>query len=543
MSLTTAGVQRAIMPSAWGSPVYRFDPKDTTTPHYTIFTNDAGMVIDLVDDVTEQTNRWYGTGITPKGVRIRNIRYPGLMKAKAAPYPIAGGTSFSLGTTDADTINGDGITVLQIKLQQMSYYGWGNPITGVFDETTAEAVIRLKADVNLTVNGTMTVKAWNRLWDIDATGFSINGAKRFPLLADPRTEKFLYSASGAVIGLNPDFDAKVLPREREIDFGPNVTKQQMIDWCRGDQARSAGKNLSGTITLTDFGVWAGQWNGSDAATLNRDDSTGYPGRPDLIVPLTDVRPGRNAWLPLVDGGTLVHIAGVQLRRNGTSVTATLTVDTQARDFLELAALKKRNRDARRDIRREWYAANRSSKPSGNMTPRDEFFGRLHQVEHVTGGAWHVYPMPAGQSGMINRVHIQTYDAETPFAMVIIAEAHSEEQLERELERRIPNPLAAVPDGTPPWWEQDKNKKWFRDRTLLYAAGTHEQPCGYWPGKHTDAKGDTTTAPVTGEWIYDNPFPYLTGEFAPGVVWMGFWAPADTKIKPGQQLWAQEDDVN
>jgi hypothetical protein len=545
MSLTTDGVQRTIMPAEWGSSTYRFDVKDTTTPHCTIFTDDTRMVVDLVDDAATRTNRWFGTGITPEGVRIRNIRYPGLVQGTPAPYPMTGGASFTLGTTDADTINGDGITVMQIKLQQMSYFGWDNPITGTFDEVTAEAVMRLKADVRLTVNGTMTQTAWDRLWDVGKTGFSLNGAKVFPLVADTRTEKFLYSATGAVIGRNPDYDPTVFPNERVIDFGTGMTKQQMVDWCRGEQARAnVEKNWTGTITLYDLGCWSGQWNGSDAATLRPDPSTGYAGRPDLIMSLRDVRAGMNAWLPLFDGGTLVHIASVKLTRNGPSTTAVLTVDTQARDAREIAMILERDAEASRDVRHEWYAANRSSKPTGGMVPRDEFFGRLQAAQKLKGGQWNAFPVPAGQAGTINRIHVQLTNSKAAFGMVILAEGHGAGQVERELARRIGDPLAAVPDGTDAWWEKDSNANWFRnrDRGLLYAAGTHDQPCGYWPKKHTDAQGNTTGAPITGEWIYDPQVSYLTGVYQPGVVWVAIWPDRDCTVKAGQLLWAQENDV-
>lgn len=532
MSLGTDGTQRTIMPTTWGGPVWGFGVKDTTTKHLTIYTDDARMVVDLHNDAAEQPNRWFGTGVTPDGVRIRNIRYPGLQQGPPAPYPMAGGAGFGSGTTDADTLTGDGITVLQIKLQEMSYYGWTNPVTGTYDAITVAAVKRLQADVNRPVTGAMTTTTWNRLFDIGATGFSLNGARVFPLLADPATEPWLYSANGSIVARNPAYDPSVLPVERHIDFGSGMTKQQMVDWCRGDQARSSAKNWVGQITLNDFGPIAGEHNPGDTPLTDDD---------PRIMSHRDIRPGMNAWLPLFDGGTLVHISGVRPQRNDTNRSCVLTVDTQARDRLEIAAVLDRDTEARRDPRREWYASNRAAKPSGNMVPRDEFFGRLQQKITLPGDKWTAFPVPAGQSGQINRVHIQLVNAAAAFAMVILGEGRSDEQVAKQLNRRIDNPLAAVADGAEAWFEKDSNAGWFRDRTLLYAAGTHDQPCGYWPRKHTNAAGNTTSAAVTGEWIYDSPFPYLTGTYAPGVVWVAIYPDRDTHIKAGQILWAQEDD--
>ena len=179
-----------------------------------------------------------------------------------------------------------------------------------------------------------------------------------------------------------------------------------------------------------------------------------------------------------------------------------------------------------------------------MVPRDEHFGRLQQAIDAKGGEWTAFPMPAGQSGTINRVHVQLVNAKTPFAMVILASGHSAKQVERELDRRIGDPLAPVPDGADAWWEKDSNADWFRNRErgLLYAAGTHDQPCGYWPRKHTNAKSKTTSAPVTGEWMFDPHVTYMTGVDQPGVVWVAIRPQDDTTIKAGQIIWAQEDDV-
>lgn len=531
MSLATDGTQRAIMPAEWGSSTWTFEPKNTTDIDCTIYTDDNRMVLNLVSDAAEQPNRWFGTGTTPEGVRVRNIRYPGLMQGPPAAYPIAGGAPFGSGTTDADTINGDGITVLQIKLQQMSYFGWSNPITGVYDANTVAAVKRMQVDVGMTtINGIMSETAWDRLFDITATGFSLNGARVFPLLEDPRVRKYNYSSNGSVIGLNPLYDSSVVPVERHIDFGAGMTKQQMVDWCRGDQARSAGSNWVGQITLNEFGLIAGEHNPGDAPLVDGD---------PRIMSHRDIRPGMNAWLPLFDGGTLVHISGAKPQRSGPNRSVVLTVDTQARDRLEIAAVLARNTEARRDPRREWYASNRARRPSGNMIPRDEFFGRLFQALELEGDEWNVFPMPAGQTGTINRVHVELVSAKAAFAMAITAEKITP----AEWRRRIGNPLAAVGDGEDQWWEKDKNNGLFRNRTMLYAAGTADQPCGYWPRKHTNAAGDTTAADITGEWLYDNPIPYITGPYDQGVVWVAIYPDRDTKVKAGQLLYAQEDDVN
>jgi len=525
MSQDANGLQRTIMPETWGGAYWTFAQKDYTTKHCTIYLDDATAVPSLVDDAAEQPNAWYGNGVTPDGVKWRNAKYPGLQQGPTPAYPMAGGVSFGSGTTDADTITGDDITVLQIKLQQESYYGWTNPVTGAYNDDTVAAVKRLQADVHLAVTGVMTTTAWDRLWDIDATGWSLNGAKVFPLLEDPAVRVYDYSSNGSIVGVNDARDPRILRVERDIDFGAAITKPEAIDWCRGQQARADGKNWTGTIRLNGFGVISGEHNPGDAPLVDDD---------PRILSNRDVRPGWNAWLPQFDGGALVHISGVDFDADG----ATLTVDSQARDLLEVAAVIARNADARRDIRREWFAANRPRRSSGAMISRDEFFGRLSQKVALDGNAWNLVPIVVGQQGQVNRVDIHLTGPATTFAVAFFA-THVHRG---ELRQRIGDPLAAVADGADAWYERDRNNDWFDNRVLLYAAGTHEQPCGYWPRKHTNNAGVTTSAPVTGHWQDDASWPYIMDPYAPAVIWMAIYPSANTTLKAGQILWAQEDDT-
>ena len=87
---------------------------------------------------------------------------------------------------------------------------------------------------------------------------------------------------------------------RTIDFGPGVTKAQATAWCVGQAARLAGDHWTGSIDLNGgFGGFTGEWSAGDEPTA------------DDIMSQLDIRPGMNAWLPLFDGGTLVHIAGAR----------------------------------------------------------------------------------------------------------------------------------------------------------------------------------------------------------------------------------------
>ena len=133
------GVQRAIMPTVWGGNIWGFEPKNTTTRHLTLFTDDAKVTAQLRRDRTTRPNTWYGTGTAPDGTRWKNSRYPGIFQGPPPTFP---GT-MSTGTVDADTTTGDGVTVLQAKLVAMGYMA--SPADGsVYTVATARAVKELQ---------------------------------------------------------------------------------------------------------------------------------------------------------------------------------------------------------------------------------------------------------------------------------------------------------------------------------------------------------------------------------------------------------------
>lgn len=528
MSQTADGKQRAFMPVTWGTGPWGFGFKDTTSIDCTLFNDDTRGAVDVSDDVTEQTNVFYGTGsyTADDGSTVRwcNSKYPGLIQGTPPAYPIAGGANFGIGTTDADTITGDGIETLKIRLVESGYLSPLHVFTGVYDQAIYDAVAELKSDGSLSPNGTMTPNAWSALFDLDVTGTSFAGSRVHPIVADPATQKFLYSDSGFIIGRNPAYDPDVIPIERTIDFGPGVTPARARVWCRAQMKRAAGKNFAGTIRLAaGVAAFRGEW-AADSSPTAADIMSGR-----------DIRPGMNIWLPLFEGGTLFHISGCDVDADG----VTLTVDTQARDLMELAQILDRNGESRRNIRREWNAANLPGRSSGAMVTRDEWFGRLRNKVFCKGGEWTIIPIIGGEEGQVSRTYLRTASTAAAFAAVVL----NIEPTTDTLASHIGNPLATLADGDVPWYEDTARLgDWFTKRTLLYAFGDAKQPGGYWPRKHTNDAGNTTTAPITGDWLDDQPWPYLCDVTNPGVLWLAFYPDRDTYLLRGQVFWAQEDDA-
>jgi hypothetical protein len=521
------GNQSSFMPKGdWGAGVWQFAPKDTTTVAFTLFNDDARVVLDVQRVSAEETNTYWGRGVDPDGLRWFNGVYPGLTQGPPAPYPYTDtSTNFNVGTTDGDTDTGDGVRILWLKLTEMHYLSTTPPYGGVFTDAMGEAVADLKRDAGLPDSSVVTYNAWKALFNIDVTGYSISDARCKPLLQDSDVRKWNLTSNGSYAGQNPDFNKNVRRRDRAIDFG-RCSKPDAIRWVRGDHAKAEGTpNWTGTITLNGVSGFAGSH--ANPTGLTADD----------IYEYWKMLPGQNVRLPYFDGGTVFHIAGAEVSVG----SVVLHVDTRARDLMDLASLRARNSDARRNTRREWRIENRGTKASNNMVTFDEFGGRLAQDVPLVGGQWNVVEIPMGQHGQVNRTNLQVTGSlvdgsTTGWCMAVVAAQWSGAQFSR----RVGNPFPVDSNGATVW-ESTALVDLYDDGILLYSAGNVNQPCGYWPRKHTGDTGSTTDADVTGRWRDDQAWPYITAPEMP-LITLGIYPATDGVLKAGILFKKQEDDA-
>lgn len=513
--------QRTLMPKVWGQRTWAFEPKDTTTKDFTVLADGSRIVLNLVDDVAEQPTTIYGSGVTTDGERWDGSVYPGLFQGSPAPYPYADtSTTFGLHTEDGDTDTGDGITVMVKKLC------WSNLLNDRYFDLTeittpvVAAINRLKDLAGLTQNGTMTYAAWQALWDTDVVSFSTLGARIMPIVEVARVRSWNYSSAGSIIGRNPAHQAGAVRVSRTIDFGV----------CDEDVARRYASSLvhpyndhdwSGTIVLNKCGVFSGEHDDSDVADLTADD----------VMSARDIRPGMNAWLPYFDGGTLLHVSGVDV----SSDSVTLTVSSTALDIFDITQALQRNQDSKRNIYREWQESNLGRRPSHNFVSRDKHFGRLGQDVHLTGGQWNVIELPLGSTGNVSRTLIRTADDATEFYVAVFAEKVTE----TAMDSRIGDPSVKNGDDQTVW-ESLGMDKYFQNRTLLYIAGGPGQPCGYWWRQGYKSDGTRTANPLTGTFLDDSSWPYITAR--DDVAYMAIWPVDDCTLQAGRLFYALEDDV-
>jgi hypothetical protein len=519
MSQDVNGQQRALMPTAWGSNTWGFEVKNYTDVHYVAFNDDARVVVQVSRDSAEAPNVIYGTGITPEGERITGAQWPHVFGGPAPDYPIAGGASFGLGTTDADTVNGDGIEVLYYALRELGFLPFEIAFTGTYTSDFVAAVRKFQRKVGLSVTGTMTTTGWKRLFNVDYTGLTINGARIAPLAFDPRVEPYLYGTNGVIYGRNPDYDPMIPRVERSIDFGSGMSESAMIQYAQGLIARAASlKNWTGVIRLNGSGVFDGSVAGADRATITADD----------LVSNRDIRPGKNIWIPDFDGGTLFHIAGVDID----GLDAVLTVDTQARDLVEVRQIMERDRESRRDVRRDFFAGNRPRKFSTAMITYDKNFGWLRSNVSLEGGKWNVVGVIAGQQGQVNLTDIRL-TAGTEFAVAAV----SREVTPKRLQSWFGNPLVVADES---WLEKDALQDKMDERIILYAMGDGKQPCGYGNRRKFDDAGNRTSASSNGRLYDPTGWSYICAAHTAVIVYVAIYPDQDCTLKRGRILYPQLD---
>lgn len=495
------GAQWTCMPNFAGE--YKVARKDLTTIDATVYFDDARTVPNLRRDPAEEPNRVFATAVSPSGRRIRFADYPVLQKQKALPYPMMGGDPFGEGTTDGDTDTGGGVTAMISRLVWTGYLSHDER-PGGYDEDVTEAVEELQEDAGLSVTGNMNPNTWDALFDTDVTGHSIAGAQIRPAAQQSRVRKYNRTGSGAIIGPNPDYDPKVIQVDRTFDAGVGFTQNQAKRMARQIKLQADSSNWVGTVTFNTGGLILGEHTPGDTFAASD------------VMDARRLKPGMNVWAPLFDGGTLFHVSGVTV--NGRSISATL--DTRARDTMEVWEIIKRNRESRKDPARQWLKSHRSSGLTNDVVSQwDDAGGEVEDTE-LHGGRWNVLPVVTGQEGTIASLRLRLSGAKCEFVVAVFGRDIPESRLEA----RIGNPLTEA--GSAKWTDQDVLDDLDDNWLLLYVAGDDVQPCGYYPKAKADAG-----ASLTGVWKDDAGFGYRT--FDDYSVWLAIYPAENCTLQGGQ----------
>jgi hypothetical protein len=433
---------------------YRLQLKSVVTAtDFTITKGAPGVSVSLSRDQSQRRDCIFGRGIDKDGGVWGNWFFPGLDRFVLPPYPMAGFASMAVGTTDADTTTGRGVTDWQRRMREI---GFPVRVDGVMNSADTSWVKAVQRKRGASPDGILGPQTWAATFDPGMTDQDLT-AVRLPLVALPDSEPYLYNANGSKVGHNPLHDAlRVRHAMTEVDFGAGISKAEAIELAGRMLERESAAGWSGTVVLLTDPHEAG--------------TTRF-----------DIRPGHNVHV-------IGHRGGVDLQVSDVSVSGlavTLTVDEKARDALTVDRILERNRDARRDpsgrgLGNDRSALNRSdvvqyeAESQAGTVPRAAVNGN--------SGLWTVLPIFVSQIGVAK---VEFYATE-PKAEMCIALFERPITANR-LASFLPDPLADD-EG---WYD---NVDTLRSKFgLMEVWGSASNPAGYFPRQKTG----NPSGPLTG----------------------------------------------
>lgn len=462
--------------------------KDTSTVQWTVHNGQRGVQIDLAQDWSQAPNAIYGEGIGTDGGRWRNAMYPNWRPDDTPAYPNANPSkTIRVGTTDAMTDTGAGVSAWQAQV--------GLPVTGRFTQTDRVRAMEVQTAAGIQRDGIVGPQTWAATFGTGANTGTLD-CFYMPLAYSPSIMPRSYGPEGADLGPNPDYDPNVLRVEDKIDFGQGVAKAEGVRAAGEILARDSDPGWTGTVTFLDV----------DPQELSR----------------FEIQEGLNGKIRGFRGQELiVHAAAVDFSEG----SVTVTVDTNARDYPTLDAIRDRERNATDPAK---AVVKRLSK--GSVTDARATFDAESPAGHIPRHAlfsnlWTVIRIPAGSYGSIVRTEMTTSAAPRAFSLAVFDRPITA----AALLGLVGNPLTAEDN---PWSEAADE---LDAAGLLMSWGWANQPAGYYPGEYSDPDGEDAS-PLTGRMLDDASWDYAStqapwlwvAEIASGSCYIEgrFWPGAD-----------------
>lgn len=443
--------------------------KDTTTVHWVVRAGQPGIDIDLEDDIAESPNIIYGEGTREDGGHWRNAKYPNWRPDDTPAYPYTDpDTTIRVGTTDAMTDTGNGVSVWQAKV--------GQPVTGYFSTGDRTALRALQTRAGITVDGILGPQSWAATFDTGANTGTLDGAFIAPLAAALEVMPRLYGPQGDDLGPNPDYDPGVLVVDRKINFGQGVALADAQTNAQEILARDSGPGWQGSIDLT----------------LDPPGGSKY-----------EILEGQNVRV-LGWGGDdpLLHIAAVDVNAQDLDAPVRLTVDTKARDYPTLDAIRNRQRDAVDPARIAYDRLTAGQIQSDSVTYDAESPGGIMPRHPVFSNLWDVRKIPMGAYGDIVKTDFRTTDNARAFSLAVFGKSITAAQLLSI----VGNPLTTSANESP--WDEHADE--LAGYAMIQAWGWNQQPAGYSPRSKTNP-GGATSAPITGRLLDETSFTYASSQ--------------------------------
>jgi hypothetical protein len=430
-------------------------------PDWTVTKGAHGVAVRLERNHASRVDAIYGRGYAPDGGFWCGRVFPGLDSGVPPVYPMAGFANITVGTTDADTTTGNGVTTWQ---RQMVENGYPVVIDGVMNANDTQWVEKIQRDSGSTVDGSLGPQTWAATWENNK--IREFETYRLPLWTRTEVEPYLYAANGARIGANPGDDPSVVRHAIEVDFKTNITKTHArgLSAAMGERLQVVG--YQGTITL--------QTDPHEAGSSR-----------------FDIRPGDNVHVIGHHGGVTVQVSEV----SASGLQVTLTVDSLARDAEIVASMLDRDEEARRDLAARTVTRDSSRFNSARTVPyeSESKAGRIARTAiNGNSGLWTIRKAFVSQVG-VAKIEFFT----SPRAEFVVALFNRPVTANR-IAALVPDPLADS-DG---WYDNVDTLK--ASYGCMEVFGTPSNSGGFWPRQEGEG-------PLTGvhkdsaSTLYDSPY--------------------------------------
>lgn len=458
--------------------------KDMWNNHWSVTVGTPGVTHSLTRDNTQYPNVFYGEGINEQGCRWRNSKYPNFRPDETPVWP-----GYSITTSINSTA--PGVIVWE---REMASRGWDVTVDGIYSAADARVCQIFQSSAGIQVDGVIGAQTWAATFEVGSNAGDASGAYYAPIVNDRRVEPFLYDATGAKTGDNPNFDRTRVRIEGYDNYGEKISKEEAKISAFGRQKFYNNPGYSGTITLK-----------SDPEEGHR----------------LDIKAGENIVYKSYRGEDMrFHISEVSV--DAQSLTVTLTVDTLGRDAMTLASMLNRDREATTPARVQTRLDSQATAVEDRFVVFDCESGAGRIPYHgVAAGLWNILRIPVGEFGEIVQTDLRssvvTYFAAAIFDRPITA-----------------NELAILGDPD----DEDFWKDFPEEKGLIIAWGGDGQMAGYYPGLESDEDVATGIMIDRSSWTYWTTVrPWI---------WVALWSPVTTymegRLYPGSESVGLVPDV-
>jgi hypothetical protein len=434
----------------------------------TVAWGNPGVDFDLTVDEDSRVDGVFCRWVNRKGGESANVKYPGLELLNGLPYPNADAGDFlNLGTVDADTTSGTGVTDWQSKAIELGF-GGDLRVTGVMTAAWVEVVRDVQAALDLTVDGSIGPQTWTATFTTVDESIDLT-PRRLPMAVKPNAWPTIDGANGQILSVNPAFDG-LPPNFAYLDMGTNQTRAAVAKSARTFLAVNGEAVVTGTAR--------------------------FRGCLDDLA-RTDLDVGDNIEVRGFDGADVVLQVGrlsVDLDGREGSYVVSVDADERARDALTIDQILQRNRDALPDPARRPGNPNRTSRlvrDEGFSWDFDSPCGRLPKTA-VNGstGLWSRRVIPFAEIGQLSGIRLHST---VPFAMMVMASLRF---TEGDALDTIGDPFDSADPYRPHWAT-------LEEYGILGAWGAQGDACGYSGGQESDGYG------FTGDFFEKTTLEYVT----------------------------------